>query len=407
MDDLLKPGEPLNHRLLSRLVLPSPESLMPLANAGPPEPAAPVMKIRERVAAAELVLCSQADAAPGVERETVLRLLGQGKTGLRKLENEGPAANLAPTEVLGLEAIIEADGSRPVLLVQDGGIDIDGPVLSSELGRPWRTAAAERLDGIRRVAQSVGVIQLPAFDNMKVGTGFAIAPGLILTNRHVLEAIARFDNRAWSLKFKAQIDFRGEFEHEGSLAFDLDSVVLFGPDPIGDRVNFANLDVAVIQVHGALDDFPPPLAFGDWVDAVKVTQTQAPSIYVMGFPVKPAATIAGGGQGSMEAPATGTEFDGVLESLFDKRFGVKRWAPGYVDAGAGQLADDAYNWVMSHDASTLGGNSGSCVVDLSGKNALVVGLHFGGRPRVENWAHVMAALRDRFAGVEMKWSSAY
>ena len=33
-------------------------------------------------------------------------------------------------------------------------------------------------------------------------------------------------------------------------------------------------------------------------------------------------------------------------------------------------------WVFTHDATTLGGNSGSVVVDLATGNA--VGLHFGG-----------------------------
>jgi hypothetical protein len=407
MDDHSLSGDALNRRLLSRLVLPHEQPAHFLESAGPDVPAEPVMRIQERVAAAEYVLGNRAALVPSVDRETLGHLINHGRTGLHKLENEGPAARLAPAEIMGLEAIIESDGSRPVLLVQDGTIDVDSPELASGLGLPWRAAAVEQLPGIERVAASVGVIRLPAFDNMRIGTGFAIAPGLILTNRHVLEAIARFQDGTWSWKYKAQIDFRGEFGREGELAFDLDSVLLSGPDPIDGRVDFAHLDVAVIRVRTGQGDFPPSLAFGETPDAVKVTQQRKPGIYVMGFPVQPAHTLPGDDQGQAEPPAAGHEFEGVLARLFRDPLGNKRWAPGYVEAGAGQLADDKQAWVMSHDASTLGGNSGSCVVDFSGQNALVVGLHFGGRPRVENWAHVLGAIRDRFEGVDVQWSSQY
>jgi len=406
--------EHVNQRLMSRLALPQVprrtglEGLEGLevseftAQLALPQP---VMKIDERVAAAESVLYKRAVAIAGVDREMVAKLVREGESCLRKLDSEGASARLTQTEMLGLEAVVETDGSRPVLMVQDGSIDLDAPDLNTALGLPWRHAARERLQGIRRVVASVGVVQLPNFENMRIGTGFAVAPGIILTNRHVLEAIARFQDGKWSWKYKAQVDFSAEFERSGTNCFDLDAVLMAGPNSIDGQVNFANLDVALIRLRPEMQDFPPALRLGETADAVKVGPARTPSVYVVGFPAKP-SNLTRGDSGAAP-PAAGTEFGDIVTRLFKGEFGVKRWAPGFVEAGAGQLFDDARSWVMSHDASTLGGNSGSCVVDFSGNNALVVGLHFGGRPRVENWAHVLATLRAEFGAFELQWSNEY
>jgi len=57
--------------------------------------------------------------------------------------------------------------------------------------------------------------------------------------------------------------------------------------------------------------------------------------------------------------------------------------------------------VMFHDASTLGGNSGSCVVDLDSNQ--VIGLHFAGKYMQYNEAVALWRLVDdpllRDAGV--------
>ena len=59
-----------------------------------------------------------------------------------------------------------------------------------------------------------------------------------------------------------------------------------------------------------------------------------------------------------------------------------------------QLDKDTENWIITHDASTLIGNSGSCVVDLSDSGKRVIGLHFGGFWRKENYAHAIAKLQS-------------
>ena len=78
-------------------------------------------------------------------------------------------------------------------------------------------------------------------------------------------------------------------------------------------------------------------------------------------------------------------------------FNNMRLAPGSVKTGAGQPPSDAKKWICAHDAATLGGNSGSCVVDLTGDGFRVMALHFAGANREQNWAHVMARLRDQLS----------
>lgn len=396
-------NEEQNIYFLSRLALPPAPGLAREGGAGQPPP---VTLIRERLESAEAALLRRAEKIDEVNDETVRGLVRQGETGLHKLANEGAGASLTADERLGLEAVGAVDGSRPVLFVQDGTIDLDALDPDSVLKRPWRDLAEARLGGIERVAGSVGSICLPAFGNRQIGTGFAIAPGLILTNRHVLELIATLRGQGWTWRYDVQIDFRGEYERPATLAFDLDSVVLAGPDPIEGMSNFAHLDLAVIRVRGDLSLFPAPLPLGNDADAMDAGQAPRHPIYVVGFPAEPEIILPGDGAG-MPPPQPGSEYTAPLKLLFDNVFGVKRWMPGLVDAGTGQLAGDTRNWIMGHDASTLRGSSGSCVVDFEGENALVVGLHFGGLARDQSWAHVLAALQSQLAGLDIAWRAEY
>jgi V8-like Glu-specific endopeptidase len=59
--------------------------------------------------------------------------------------------------------------------------------------------------------------------------------------------------------------------------------------------------------------------------------------------------------------------------------------------------------VFSHDASTLGGNSGSAVVDLGSNGGSVIGLHFGGMSREQNWAHAVAKIQEALKPLNLTW----
>jgi hypothetical protein len=381
---------PSAKQLISRLSVPAAGTEL--------ESAAPqILGSSERLEAARNVLKRLAKGTPDVDEAVIDQLIQDAEEALHKLNGDGESAELSESEAFGIEAVIEVDGSRPVLFVQDGTIKIDAPELSDSLAVKWQGAAMSFITQIRKVVASVGGVQRPAFGNQRIGTAFAIAPSLVVTNRHVLEEIAEFVDEKWQWKFDAEVDFFGEHERSAENKFQLEEVVLTGANPINHIINFANLDFAIIRVKGNEAKFPDPLSLERELERVKVHDDQHPAIYTVGFPGKP--WIAPG-KPADGAPKAGHEYQEVLEKLYQNRFGTKRWAPGLVEAGAGQLAGDAKKWVMSHDASTLGGSSGSCVVDFANNGERVVGLHFGGRPRVQNYAHVAAALQEHLKSIE-------
>lgn len=79
----------------------------------------------------------------------------------------------------------------------------------------------------------------------------------------------------------------------------------------------------------------------------------------------------------------------AMEDIFGNIYDVKRFAPGEVVG----LPHDA--WYLTHDCSTLGGNSGSAVLSIDGGE--VVGLHFGGQFRKTNYAVKASVIRSLLA----------
>ena len=174
--------------------------------------------------------------------------------------------------------------------------------------------------------------------------------------------------------------------------FKVTGVAFVGPDRIADTINFAHLDAAVLRVDPATDAghaFPPPVAFA--TDIGKASTGR--DLYVVGYPGKPMTWMFEG------VPPTGFETTAVLSSVFNAQFDVKRLAPGTVTTGPGNVAGDDEHWILAHDASTLGGSSGSCLADLTGGGLTVIGLHFGGMNRKQNWAHAAATLQQRLSNL--------
>ena len=124
------------------------------------------------------------------------------------------------------------------------------------------------------------------------------------------------------------------------------------------------LDLALLRVLHGRDGMAKPLPI--------MSQDPGPldgrNLYVLGYPAPDYRNDARGPR-----------------SIFGDRYFVKRLQPGAAMAppadaiirtgpcSSGAEPDD----VMFHDASTLGGNSGSCVVDLDSNQ--VIGLHFAGQ----------------------------
>lgn len=312
------------------------------------------------------------------------RVIEGAKTGLAKVNSGADPSSYTVADQIGLESVILTGGERPSLYVRKNSIDFNAPDIGDWRGDLWRVK-----NQIERVARSVGRISVPVQPYF-AGTCFVIGDGLVLTNRHVLEEIATStDGRTWALKWPKEtfIDFVGEDGNAALTRFLVKGLRVAGPDMINRAVNFAHLDIAVLDVDPASDAenrFPERLSF----DANAARPGAGQNVYVMGFPGKPRVWQFDG------TPPVQFEASDVLNALFNNRFGVKRLAPGGVKWGAGQVSGDSKKWIFAHDASTLNGNSGSCVVDLSGEGATVVGLHFAGVNREQNWAHVAAMVQS-------------
>ena len=311
------------------------------------------------------------------------------RTGLAKLKNGSPPLTFTLAEHVGLEAVILTDGTRPSLIVRNGTIDFNAP----DIGE-WKGALKRAETQIRRVIGSVGRVNIPISPGF-MGTCFVIAEGLVLTNRHVLEHIAVEGTPGnWVLKWPddTSIDFIGEDSERNATSFKVTGVPFAGPDAIEDTINFAHLDAAVLRVDPASDSghrFPDPVTL-----ATDLGQPRARrDLFAVGFPGKPITWMFEG------MPPSGYETAAEISSVFNSEFKVKRLAPGTVTSAPGQLAgDEKTKWVMAHNASTLGGSSGSCLADLTGGGLTIVGLHFGGVNRKQNWAHTAARLREQLAG---------
>jgi hypothetical protein len=311
------------------------------------------------------------------------RVTNGAETGLKKLASEGGAAKLSVNERLGVEAVIHADGSRPVFFIRSGDVDRTGV----EAGK-WGEALDSHIHPIRDVLPAVGRIGVRQSRFSYSGTGFLVGEDLVITNRHVLQTFAvQGTDGNWSLYQDATIDFIGEIDNLATLSFKITKVVFAGPEPIL-GLDPKRLDVALVAIEpliaGAM--LPTPVV----LSSKSGTVSSRRDLYIFGFP---AAADLYYGSGD---PAVGTEFANVLSALFRDEFGVKRLAPGQIDAGIGTVDDGGKQWAFEHDASTLGGNSGSMVTDF-GDGSTVIGLHFGGGPRRENYAHAFAMLKSELA----------
>ncbi len=196
------------------------------------------------------------------------------------------------------------------------------------------------------------------------GTGWLVDDGIAVTNSHVAQLFAqRWMGEEW--------DFRdGQFDRKIEVRLNPLEQVDTDDDPVRSAFVTKVLwvagpgepDMAFLRVHAPGAE-PIPLA-----DAAPLGETP---VAVVGYPDRD--------------PRDNPEQ--LMGSFFGDRFGVKRCAPGRVMGGDG--------WVFEHDASTLGGNSGSVVLDIETGRAL--GLHFAGAAQERNVAvtadTVAAALR--------------
>ncbi|MEJ7590915.1 MAG: serine protease [Planctomycetaceae bacterium] len=273
-------------------------------------------------------------------------------SAMEAIKNDGRAAPLTAPQPGALEAIVLLVG-RPAIFIKDDSFD-------TPTG-DWEILSAYRQD-ICKVIKSVGRIGVSMeYGFPYVGTGFVVAENLIMTNHHVIkDFVARVSDR-WVLDpgCKMTIDFKQEFGLSKKSRFPIESVI-WTTDNTGEDVALLKLDTTVTADRPA----PPPLR----LQAESGYANEGNNVYVVGYPAAD--------------PDRNDAFE--LHRIYDGVYEKKRLAPGRV------MSIDNEKCCLSHDCTTLGGNSGSCVVDLATNS--VIGLHFEGNYRVSNTAVFLPGL---------------
>jgi endonuclease G, mitochondrial len=248
------------------------------------------------------------------------------------------------TPDLHLESII-LPLARPVLLVQDNDFQNTPMTYWQQRLNPARTQ-------IKQAILSVGRIELKNHDLYDwSGTAWLVRSNVAVTNAHVARIFASKRDGNWVFSTNSsgkvvgsRIDFREEYERPAEEELTVTRILYIEE---GDGPDIALLQIQPDPSHSI------PLALAPQVSG----NTE---VVTIGYPKY---------DSSIPDPD-------VLVSLFGGIYDVKRLSPGVVTEALPKL--------LKHDCSTLGGNSGSAVIDLASGQA--VGLHFGGSYRISNLA---------------------
>lgn len=278
--------------------------------------------------------------------------------GLEKLA-EDRRAELSNEEIFGLEAIVMKE-NRPAVFIRNGTYD---PLPDAAWLALNDQKVRERIDPLLPL---IGRIELPPPAMIPyAGTGFVVGPGLMMTNRHVARVFAgglgldiRFTPGDASVNFGRELD---ETPQTRKIDLKVAGVEMIHP----------YWDMALLKVEGLPDAAALPLSIEKPEDLFDE------DVVVIGYPARDERNDLA-----------------VQDKIFDGRYFVKRLAPGKVRERASVQSFENKVDALTHNASTLGGNSGSAVVCV--KTGKVIALHFAGVYLVANYAVPMYELaRDR------------
>lgn len=258
------------------------------------------------------------------------------ESAVEKARNREP---LNDDELNALEAIIIPE-QRPAIRIYDGDFTITHPLWLPFNSDPLKAA-------LKALLPSVGRIDLPKHPSYPYGgTGFVVGENLIMTNRHVAEIFTAGlgETLVFNTSFGTGIDFLREDENQQSRLLLIQNVEMIHPF----------WDMALLKVEGLGKDHP--------ILTLSVTPPDAllgKNIAVVGYPAFD--------------PRNNTK---VQNQVFEGVYNVKRLQPGVVGARADITSFGHSVSALTHDSSTLGGNSGSVVFDPATQE--VVALHFAG-----------------------------
>lgn len=254
-----------------------------------------------------------------------------------------------PHDKSHIEAIIKLVG-RPALTVK-------GHSYLPPISKVWNQRLTENRQAIEQIIPSVGRIEVEGHPRVNwLGTGWLVADDIIVTNRHIAIEFAKqsnskfvFKNNFQNRKIRARIDFKEEFQESEQVEFSIDEILHIEPE------NTFDLAFLRVSQHSSSNlKLATPIALSS--NSLK----QDNHIVVIGYPAR-------------DSRNDFVEMERIFGSIYD----VKRLSPG-------KAYNSNFEGVIEHDCSTLGGCSGSVVLDIETGKA--VGLHFAGRYKESNSA---------------------
>lgn len=264
---------------------------------------------------------------------------------------EALAPGAKPTDDLALESIIMRT-QRPVLAIRNNDAILEFEDV--EDSKTWKDRLMAARPLLTRSILAVGRIELTGSNYDWIGTGWLINESVLVTNRHVAEAFAMRKGQAFSFTIgtterpvEAAVDFLQELDNDQKLAFKLLRPLFIQQAP-GPDVSFFEVDLT-----SGRSSLAKPITL-----ATRVRETV--NAAVIGYPAYDSRI---------------PDVD-LMERIYGKKYNKKRLAPGAVT----KIQEKQ----ILHDCTTLGGNSGSVVIDLDTGDAL--GLHFSGTFLTTNYA---------------------
>jgi endonuclease G len=303
--------------------------------------------------------------------EAVRRAIAEGKLPAAAIPPGAAEAAASGRERLesvvgsdALEAIVQRVG-RPPLLVRNDEVELE-PLVDFPAGTDVL------IKNVEPNVRSVGRVEFLNHSMSWGGTGWVIAEDgtgrVVATNRHVAQLVARraADGRGVFLRspltgvrYGMNVDFK---EEAGSLPGGAGTVSVTGIVYVADD---AAPDVALLRIAG--EALPSVLPLAEREASIDDL------VALIGYP-------------AFDDRNNADDQARYFRDLYD----VKRFAPGKImQALSGRT-------VLNHDCTSLGGNSGSPLVNL--QTGKVVGLHFAGVYGLENSAVGVRTLQTLLAG---------
>lgn len=263
---------------------------------------------------------------------------------------ESMAAGSSIENEVALESIILRQ-TRPVLAILHDEARLDFADQADSV--IWRERLENAKAPLTAAIRAVGRIELKGAGLDWVGTGWLVAENILVTNRHVANEFAVRKGDGFTFKpgsegaIAASVDFLQEIDNTDTLVFELIKPLHIEESPGPDVAFFE------VKITGGDPKLATPIALADQARV-------APFVATIGYPAYDSRI---------------PEPD-LMEKIYGRIYNKKRLAPGAVTVvGAREL---------QHNSTTLGGNSGSTVIDLDSGKAL--GLHFSGTFLTANYA---------------------